>query len=124
MPALNLTHTGKFSKRAGEMFSIIFAENGRIELSMGIGSKGGKVGIMVGLDDSFSTVFLPKEARALVEIITETNLEEEPYSPQVKRVMASLVSQLNERIVQAERLQAEQIERMLNRQSRTKRGLH
>ena len=116
MDKLELTHSGKFSERASAMFTIIFDSKGEVEIGMGLGFSptGKEIGILVTLGKSFSTVFLPKEARAVVEIIEDTNEEEAPFSVGVERIFKHIVSDLKELANKAEELQREAIDKKLN----------
>lgn len=103
MQKLDLSHAGKFTERAEALLKAILDANGAGEFGAGIGllPDGDQIGILVSFDE-IATVFLPREARALVEIITEANKEEAPYSRAVGRVLDHLISDLTSLAEEAE----------------------
>lgn len=109
-----LSNTGKFSERVGELFNVILNEDGDIELGLGLGMNGGTVAIVVTVNDRMSTAFVPREAMAVVKIISETMEEVSPDNFNVKRVLDHLAANLSELAGKADELQQEQVERRLN----------
>ena len=116
MQRLDLTHTGKFSQRAGSLLRAILQNKGQAELGSGLGLIPGRndIGIMVSFNGDLATIFLPREAKALIEIITDTDAQEEPYSPQSAKILNQLVSDLQSLVAEAEEFHKQQIDQSLD----------
>ncbi len=119
MQRLILSHTGTFSERASGLFRAIIASNGSGELGSGIGllPESSDLGVLISFNDDFSTAFRLSEVKGLIEIISETTAEEDPYSRKVGAIFDHLVPDLTSLAEEVERIERAKTAERLNNET-------